>query len=132
MRLQTKNLPKRNCFPEGTNPFHSDKPEVVGLLFLAQFYLRHHRHLARYQRLGLHRDDSRHPPRHWQLSVQAQEIRLPTKSYFHAYKKVESALQKGREVLGKVKILSVFVKTATVFIKITTVFDKITAVLYLL
>ena len=24
-----KNLPKRNCFPEGSNPFHSDKPEFI-------------------------------------------------------------------------------------------------------
>lgn len=52
---------------------------------------------------------------------------LPTKSYFHACKKVESALQKGREILYKVRILPVFVKILARFIKIQTVFDKITS-----
>ena len=36
-------------------------------------------------------------------------------------------MQNGREVLSKVRILSVFTKILTGFIKITTVFDKITA-----
>ena len=48
-------------------------------------------------------------------------------SYFHAYKKVESALQKGWEILYKVRILSVFIKILTRFIKIQTVFDKNTS-----
>ena len=56
---------------------------------------------------------------------------LRTIIYFHACKKVESALQNGWKVRSIVKILSVFVKTATVFIKITTIFDKITSGIYL-
>ena len=52
---------------------------------------------------------------------------IPTKGYFHACKKVEGGLQKGREVLSKVRILPVFIKILTGFNKITTVFDKITA-----
>jgi hypothetical protein len=51
---------------------------------------------------------------------------LPYKSYFHACKKVERALHKGREVLCEVEISSGFVKILTGFIKIATGFDKIT------
>ena len=58
-------------------------------------------------------------------------VKLPTKSYSHACKKELSCLQKGREVLSKVWILSVFVKILTGFIKIQAVFDKITAGLLL-
>jgi hypothetical protein len=54
---------------------------------------------------------------------------LPTKGHYHACKKVESGLQKGREVPSKVIILSVFVKIQTGFIKTQAGFDKITAAL---